>query len=1108
MAFELNQINEAYNKLKTYIYYDNNDLILRRQFVEFESNRTKDVFFDMFGGPSIYKDEDDVFNSFTQLSSSGKLAKILIKLNEYHKDPSFFNKLIDDIDVNFYPKKIKEKDRVDSFISNKTVLDNYEVERVTPFIYAPIELHIISVLWILEFGYRFDAELGDCCLGNRLILNKENDKVVQGSGLFKPYFKQYKKWRDDSVFVAESLLKQGKDVLFLNLDIKDYYHSVRIKKTDLVDVRYKEVLPEVWSLQDIFFKLHEKYTKIVSKQYQTPHEFFSLLNKNSNNDIEEVILPIGLLSSYVIGNHYLKKFDNRISGKIKPAYYGRYVDDILIVLSDPNPNYNNEEDDEGIKFNFEKYKEKLNKRLPEQVSFDEKHISKIEKYILENFYPVVTLINSPSYLGEAKDFKKPEGRLIKLCGYKSLFCQSSKSLLYYFDHKESSLVIDKLKKELEERTSEFRDLPDEDDNDSFEDSAYHLQYDGTDGKIRTLKDYRENRFGLTLYLSNRIFSALRHEKKISDDEREQVLKFFRGENCIKFYKLWERIFTFFLVNDQATAYVDFYLHCASQIDKINSKSKRISTSQVDSTKVRETLVEYLDCSHEIALSLNPSFINKAKQASLNFTFQLEKLKSKSFTFFDLAFEPTNDKSYWVLRFRMTNMIRHQYVLHPLLSFTDGAKSDWIDLTSLKIDFRKYKLDPYLVQNSPRPVKFWECCLALVFFELGTFYKANAKQDRDYLLTDVLGIKSKKVQQESKIDDDSIVFGNEFYLEDAFLLYKCINRNHIPNYLLNDEDLKNRYFSRQTNKLKFDKWKPLKIQEIKINSNLNNRIESPRIAFVNTEVDEKSIISSMRGEPNLSAERYQKLAKILRFARKDKANILLFPEFFIPVNLLSSIVRFSEKEQMLTVTGLEHITIDDVAFNFIVTILPTEINGVKDAVVVLRLKNHYAHIEEYLIQANHLIVPKPSPYRYDIFNWRNLYFSAYYCFELANAIHRSLLKGKIDLLVGVEWNKDTPYFSNIVESSTRDLHAYVAQVNTSQFGDTRLTQPVESAIKDILKLKGGINDSVLVASINIPKLREFQRKKFFMTHKEKEYKPLPPDYLLDDVLKRIRNENVF
>jgi predicted amidohydrolase len=325
--------------------------------------------------------------------------------------------------------------------------------------------------------------------------------------------------------------------------------------------------------------------------------------------------------------------------------------------------------------------------------------------------------------------------------------------------------------------------------------------------------------------------------------------------------------------------------------------------------------------------------------------------------------------------------------------------------------------------------------------------------------------------------------------------------------LGDKDFEEKFFKINPIELKFDNVNPFIIQELTVKTTLD-KLNSPRIAFANTEVKEDNIVKSMRGEPNLDKERYRKLASILKKARKEDADILLFPECFIPLNLLSSVVKYAEKNQCLTITGLEHLKLNKTAFNFIVTILPIEIDGIKDSVVVFRIKNHYSPGEEFLASKNHLKIPKPKPYRYDIFNWRNIYFSSFYCFELANSLHRSLLKGKIDLLIGVEWNRDTNYFSNIVEASSRDLHVFIAQVNTSQYGDTRLTQPVDTHGKDLLRLKGGTNDAILIASINIDKLREFQRQKIINPEHKGDFKPLPPDFSYEDVLKRIGNKSIL
>lgn len=1089
MAFEISEVKEAYIKLKSYIYYDNTDLLLRRKLVEFESGRTQgfDFIFKQVPYPYTFEFErKDDLESYIHV----KLEQFTDNLNRYHLNQDFFKYFLEQIDVTAYPKKYREEIANHNFLTNNRTKNGYEVKRVTAFIDAPIEIHLICTLWTIKYGVLLDQKLDGSCFGNRLLLDYNKKSVVKGSGLFKPYYKQYQTWRDQSIETAKELLKNEKNVLFLNLDIKDYFHSVRIEKDYIFSsARITESNNEaINNLLNIFQQVHLVYSKLVSSLHKIPSEFIDELDVNSDGELEYFILPIGLLSSYILANDYLNKFDKRITQRIKPAYYGRYVDDILLVLSDPNP-FDSDETESEFRFNFEEYKSKIENKNQKhsKVSFQEDNLNDLETYILRNFEPIIYLVDSPF----TQDSSKEEGRVFKLNSYDSLFCQSEKTLLFYFEKDESDLVIDKLKRELDEKASEFKDMPDSDDDDSFEKNAYHLNYDGTDGKIRTLKDYSENRYGLTIYLSNKIFSALRQDKKISDDEKRQVRKFFKGLNCLTFYRLWEKIFTFYLVNDEPDLYIDFYVHCVEQIEKIGNYIS------LQDRSIRESLFDHLDASHELVITLNPNFIKKTQKSERNFEFKLNAINPNNFTLFTKSVEPTKNNSHWFMRYRETNMLRHQYIIHPLLSYTKLAKEN-TDLTSIHIDFEKYVIDNGLLKNSPRRIKFWECCMSIAFEMFGNVRKIGG--DSNYIDSNLLGIE--KFVHES--DESKNFF--KFYLDDAYERFCIANENHIPEYDLKDPKLKAQFYILQHDEIKFDKIKPVILQEITVNK--NDKLFEPRIAFANTHVNEDNIVKNLKKQTNFSPQRYHKFKNILKIARREAADILLFPEFFIPINLLSSLIRYSEKNQCLTITGLEHIILRDVAFNFIVSIQPVVVNGVKDATVIFRLKNHYAPTEEHLIDGLHLSIPKPQPYRYDIINWRNIYFSNYYCFELADALHRSIFKGKIDLLVGIEWNKDTSYFSNIVEACTRDLHVYFAQVNTSHYGDTRLTQPVDSARKDILRLKGGVNDTVLVATINTFKLRDFQRKRFSLTHQEKEYKPLPPDFRLIDVLTRIKNDHVL
>lgn len=1105
--FTVEEIKNAYNKLKTTIFYDSGDLLLREQLVEFETNSSKDDFvFSDFKFTSRYarlKIDDDVVKKpfyARKITLEDKFKILTEALNNYNRNAKFFDDLLNDITVTVYPKKFSQKNALNTIISNKRIKKEYLLDKVTAFINAPIELHIISVLWTINDGVKKDADLVDECLGNRLLLNKDKTNVVFGSALFKPYFSQYQKWRDDAVTTAQQLLSNNKNTLFLNLDIKDYYYSARIPENYFRYYSKKREIPD--NLNLIMEKIHRVFTEKVL-QLKIPYDFTNEVTENGI--INTFIIPIGLQSSLVIANEYLKDFDKIILDKYKPAYYGRYVDDILIVLSEPNTT-----DDESAIFDeyytsFNDYKEKAHNNNNVNFSLDD--LTEIEMYILKNFYPLIKVVDSP--FTTDRNFSKPENRIFKINGYSSLYCQSDKTLIYYFDKNESSIVIDKLKKEIEEKSSEFRDMPNDEDNlIEFEESAYHLSYDGTEDKIRTLKDYKEDRFGLSVYLSQKINQGLRKREKIPEREKEIILRFFKGENCLTFYKLWEKILTLFVVNDDTNAFTEFLFHSLEQIDNIsvNNKNNDINLSTNVAILIQDTLTQYLFFAFEMSISLNLKFL-KNYDVNKNFEFQSNKISRRNFSLlfseFSFANPYQNGKKARIgFRIRKANMIRHHYVSIPLLNFTKKGKSGDLNMIDKNLHIREYEIDRKLLENSPRPIKFWECCIASAFEEFQKFNRNIITRSEIFetnILYDIVEEYNDEVYDDEIDEMKSIVaYRKKNYLDIAFELYCTGNLNHRPSHELN-QNLKDQFYQLQNLS---GKEGDFLLNKFTVNE--DNKLHNPKIAFANTNVLEENILSSVLDSPILSNERINKLSKILSKARKSEADLLLFPENFIPMRLISALGRFSTDNQIMTVSGIEHLTINNTSFNFVASFLPQKINGINDATVIFRLKNNYSPGEEHLINSHYFAVPKPKPSRYDIINYRNIYFSVCYCFELANISHREKLKAKIDLLIGVEWNKDTPYFSNIVEATSRDLHCFVAQVNTSIYGDTRLTQPKDTATKDLLKLKGGLNDTILVGQIEIEKLRNFQRVKSSI-NTSKEFKPLPPDFPLEEVLKRINNQ---
>ena len=59
--------------------------------------------------------------------------------------------------------------------------------------------------------------------------------------------------------------------------------------------------------------------------------YSQIYKEHSGEEWIRRILPIGFLPSGVLANECLKKFDTAILDGWNPLYYGRYVDDILLV---------------------------------------------------------------------------------------------------------------------------------------------------------------------------------------------------------------------------------------------------------------------------------------------------------------------------------------------------------------------------------------------------------------------------------------------------------------------------------------------------------------------------------------------------------------------------------------------------------------------------------------------------------------------------------------------------------------------------------------------------------------------------------------------------------
>jgi len=141
-------------------------------------------------------------------------------------------------------------------------------------------------------------------------------------------------------FIRSCSLNYSKDCYILKLDIKGYFMSISRKilfhqvKTALLSKFHKTTFDMEIVLNLIKKTIFNEPTQdctIKGKtiDWQGLPKDKSLFTSNKNYG-----LPIGNLTSQLFGNVYLNEFDHYMKKDLKIKYYGRYVDDFILIHND------------------------------------------------------------------------------------------------------------------------------------------------------------------------------------------------------------------------------------------------------------------------------------------------------------------------------------------------------------------------------------------------------------------------------------------------------------------------------------------------------------------------------------------------------------------------------------------------------------------------------------------------------------------------------------------------------------------------------------------------------------------------------------------------------
>lgn len=511
-------IENLYRKFKSFVYYDNTALHLKNRLVKFETD------------PNFELNLEYLNSIINGIDNTSSIDEFKIDLQNW----------IDEISFLVVPKKFK-KGSSDEFELNPCIVNTftkkeYQLEKLNYIFDAPIELHLLTFYWILKYGLVLEKSYSQFNYANKL--DDKHAKIKDSSTKsFKPYFKQYSLWRDKGILKAKECHKANVGSSILMLDIKSFYYSIDFN-FDVLNSYFESQLKN---------EQYEQYI-ILTNIIENIIECYNTLLVSDCNLVEEnqFSLPLGLSISPLFANFFLNEFDNEVSLKLHPLYYGRYVDDIMIVFAEES---------------FSKISDSTN------ITGD---------FMKNNFiknYKILDKLNNEYYLIDDNFENKYRKKII---------IQTEKIKLYILDKKGTPAIIENFLENIKRNSSEFRYLPEESKVISdFYSEAYSMLYTDTHNKFRSIEKFSGDKYGVSKYLAKIILTSKywNNDKEKLNVLIEQVDSFFSGLHSLEYFSLWEKIFTFYVITDRGDKINQFYKRINDNLKNLKVIGFGISNSR-------------------------------------------------------------------------------------------------------------------------------------------------------------------------------------------------------------------------------------------------------------------------------------------------------------------------------------------------------------------------------------------------------------------------------------------------------------------------------------------------------------------------------------------------
>lgn len=905
--------------------------------------------------------------------------------------------------------------------------------------HCSLDLHVFSTLWMLEVGTLLDSRLLGSAFGNRLRQGPDGRPNRLGSGSFLPYQPAYQRWRDGGLRAMSRALSEQKEVIALTADVTAFYHHL--------DPAFLE--HEIFLNQVVEVELDDRQAKLNRLFVSSLHAWSQMVATQMG--WRDRGLPVGLPASAVVANLALAELDRVVTERFAPLYYGRYVDDVLLVL---------EADGE----------------LTDQ--------HRLWDWMVARSGGLLT--SEPLAAGDSTGISDAAIRFVP--GYldsSTVAFENSKNKTFHLSGRSGATMIDSIRATIRERSSEWRSLvtvPD-DVNSIGPAVASVLRADGDDAT--TLRDAdrvsaRKQSFSLRL----RDFGA--YERNLPPEEWIAQRREFISATC-----------------DHILALPAFF-ELASYLPRV--------VTLVSACRDRDALVMLFDalarliedvratCSVRVA-AFSPIDAAGERHEDPAGAAVLDRWIGH---LVDQAVDEMT--SGWFSRMKAADL---RELMDPLRSIEAEAARRLPGVTALSerhrrmaqrdLAHRPYRWSLLRLPNADvvAPATAAPVPIDPVVRESANLLVAALQHERGRPRSDL---------RLDGGDNAGIVFATR--PPTLMELHAALPSDRPGQYGVTSSSLVGRilnglrgHFGPQITTVRVrQQWPTV------ISVRVRQRRGPVRVALAMLGVDETDARDAAKGSPNLTRERFDHLRDLLGSVARHGGHpdYVVLPELALPARWFPELARALRRSGISVISGIEHQPsgTNRVA-NQVWAALRVDGWGLR-YFLYRQDKQRPARPEKKILDELHLKLAPQQRWRLPpVVEHGDFRFAMLICSELTNIDYRAHLRGAVDALIVPEWNMDVHWFEALVESASLDLHAFIAQANTLGFGDTRLRAPMAKPFaRDVVRLKGGTHDYFVMGDLDVDWLRRFQTAAV-SAHpapappaRDTELKPLPDGFRID------------